>query len=153
MYKLPDVLYSWAKPATQNGPSKTAGGLLLFQDDRPGLIHFSRLIGGDQIERSWLWLSANPKELVSLRILPSFVKSVEMAKDLIPIANALPTDDPDAYLQVIEKDYLKNLPLPDLGIHEIWIGFSYKQYASSLDLPASCEAVMDSKEFLQLAKR
>ena len=152
MYKIPDVLYSWAKPAT-GGPSETAGGLLLFQDDRPELIHFARLIGGDQIERSWLWLSENPKELITLRLLPGFAKTVEMAKDLVPIANALPKDDPNDYLQPIEKDYLKNVPLKERGIHEIWIGFNYKRYAHSLDLSASCEAVMDSREFLQLAKR
>ncbi|MBT9318044.1 hypothetical protein [Leptothoe spongobia] len=153
MYKLPDVLYSWAKPVTQNGPSEIEGGLLLFQDDRPGLIHFSRLVGGDQIERSWLWLSSKPPELISLRLLPSFAKTREIAVEMAPIRNALPPDDKDAYLQVIEKDYLKILPLPDMGIHEIWLGFNYTRYASSLDLPASCEAVVDSQEFLSLAKR
>ena len=120
-YNLPERLYAWAWTPEYlgKGPSPDPA-LCRFSEERTGRAF------------SWLWFFPDRQQAASLRVMQAL--PVHDDDDLAQlVAMAIPRELPDChrptYLALVDQHWLARLPLQDLGIDEIWVGFDYKAYA------------------------
>lgn len=158
-FKLPDPLVSWAWSADYLAKSQetSPSGLILpttSTDDRPAFVHFSKMADGG--EKSWLWLFPDPREALALRTLQVTpgLKNDPLAQLVALTIPRLVPDCPRAtYVQVVDVAHLGGLPLEEMGIHEVWIGFDYTKYAADRIPALSTQACLSAAEFCAIARR
>lgn len=160
-YSLPDPLFSWAWTSQYLAKSQrevlSPGGIILPDQPQdvpePAYAHFSRM--GVDGEISWLWLFSDRKNAAALRVLPS-IPQLENDSLAELVGATLPRRTPwlpqPVFLQVVDRNHLGNLPLRELGIHEVWIDFDYKIYARDRSLDTAVPIKMTAEEFAQAAK-
>jgi hypothetical protein len=155
-----DHYYSWAwtpdyvRIAAQQD-ERTAGGIILPasalaqpQADEAALAHFAGL---NPEELNWIWLFEDQEQAVALRLLPDYCGDEDKSAGLV--SATLPrTKPPQSYLQILPTSWLLDWSLLELGISEIWLGFSYKLYAKDRRLRASAQ-VFAVEEFLEKVRK
>lgn len=158
MFKLPEPLHSWAwtsehiAKANSDGLQQTESGLLLpgaiAVDTTPAYCHFSQIqMGGKEI--SWLWLFLIPSQAIALRLLPEVSAADDPFIDLVDAT--VPRDGTD--LVQVDLRYLARQPMEELGIHQVWMGFNWKNYYRDRNLRAAADYIFSADEFCQLARR
>ena len=161
MYKLPDLLLSWAWTAaylrSKNEYEQTESGLILpgaiaNQSEEPALVHFSRMVIGGA-ERSWLWLFDGVGAGVSLKMVPRYAEGAEADIIEATLPPPPPGEPSPVVLHYIDVPWLRGLPLSELGIHEVWVGFDYKRFARDRNLRSCTDAIMSAEEFGKIARR
>jgi hypothetical protein len=157
-YKLPEPLYSWAWSAeylakVEPEPT-TPGGLLLPRSaaPEPAFCHFSQLRDGGEF--SWLWFFPDPRQATALRLMQTMPVQDSLAELVqLTIPRELPDCHRPTYLQLVDQRYLGDLPLREMGIDEIWIGFDHARYANDRSPRAATELVLTAEDFCQVARR
>lgn len=164
MYHLPDKLWAWAWTAeflALAEEKRSEGGIILPQstavDSGPAFAHFSTMLEGT--ERSWLWFFPQVQQAASLRILPASQKAAfggcDNNCDLIEatLPEAAPGEISPLTLVLVDQNWLARLPLEELGIHEIWIGFHWRRYLSDRNLRFCADTVLSAEEFCAVGRR
>ena len=142
-YNLPDRLYCWAWTpeylATQKESALPDPAFCAFSEERIG----SRF--------SWLWFFPDRRQAASLRIMQALpVHDDDLAK---LVARTIPRELPDCnrptYLALVDRHWLARLPLQDLGIDGIWVGFNYRAYARDKNPRAAISQSLSAVELTQ----
>jgi hypothetical protein len=118
----------------------------------PAFCHFSQM--RPEGEFSWLWFFPSRQQAAALRIMPSLPVNdllAELVQSTIP--RSLPDCPTPTYLQEVDVGYLGSLPLLELGIHEIWIGYDFKKYISDRNPRAATDLVLSAEDFCGVAHR
>lgn len=157
-YSLPSPLFSWAW--TSEYLAQTAerpSGLILpstaLPRPDPAFCHFSQM--RDTGEFSWLWFFPDRHQAAALRIMQAMPVRDDLAELVqLTVPREMPgCQNQPTFLQVVDAAYLSNLPLRDLGIDEVWIGFDYRRYIGDRNARASVEVALPAEEFCTVARR
>ena len=125
---------------------------VIANQPEPAFCHFSQM--RPEGEFSWLWLFPSRQQAAALRIMQSLPVNdllAELVQATIP--RSLPDCPTPTYLQEVDVNYLASLPLLDLGIHEIWIGYDFKKYLGDRNPRAAVDLVLSAEEFCGVASR
>ena len=141
-YNLPDCLYSWAWTPEYLGKQQESAlpdlAFCAFSEERIGRPF------------SWLWFFPDRRQAASLRIMQALPVHDDLAK---LVALTIPRELPDChrptYLALVDRHWLARLPLQELGIDEIWVGFDYRAYARDKNPRA---AISQSLSAIQLTQ-
>ena len=140
-YNLPARLYAWAWTPEYLGSQPSSD---------PALCRFSDAKAGRAF--SWLWFFPDRQQAASLRVMQAM--PVHDDDDLPQlVARAIPRELPDCqrptYLALVDRHWLARLPLQELGIDEVWVGFDYRAYARDKNPRA---AISQSLSAIQLTQ-
>jgi hypothetical protein len=159
LYKLPIPLLSWAWTPQYLAKLEQVAhpqGLILPPTAKPApdpaFCHFSQMREDGVF--SWLWFFSDQQQAAALRtmqVMPVRDDLAELVQLTVP--RSLPDCPNPTYLQVVDADYLRGLPLRDLGINEVWVGFDYRRYIGDRNARASTELVLSAEEFCEVAAR
>lgn len=159
LYSLPN-LFSWAwspQYLAKIEASERPSGLILppsvpTTPPDAAFCHFSQM--RDTGEFSWLWFFSNQHEAVALRtmqIMPVRDDLAELVQVTVP--RSLPDCPNPTFLQMVDVGYLAKLPLRELGIDEVWIGFDYRRYIGDRNPRAAIGQALAVEEFCEVARR
>jgi hypothetical protein len=156
-FKIKDPIFSWAWTPwwVQQSLGHKHELILPGKEVEPALAHFSRLEGATEV--SWLWLFENEREARQLRLLPEVevgfgTRNGELDLIEATIPRAAPGEETRSYIQKSPLKWLKQMPLVELGITEIWYGFNLSDYIKDRRLRLST-VIMEANEFLTIARR
>lgn len=160
-YNLPSPLYSWAWSAhylAQIEQAQHPQGLILppsataIATPEPAYCHFSQM--RDDGEFSWLWLFPNQQNAIELRLMQSMPVRDDLAELVqMTVPRSMPGCHNPTFIQVVDTDHLSGLPLLELGINEVWIGFDYRKYISDRNPRAATDLALPAEEFCAVARR
>lgn len=156
-YKLPDPLYSWAWTpeylAKQEQPQSPSGLILPSSTlPDPAFCHFSQMRIGKEF--SWLWFFPDRQQAAALRVMQSLPIHDDLAELVaLTIPRELPDCHTPTYLALVDQHWLARLPLQDLGIDEVWVGFDYRAYARDKNPRAAVSEVLSAEEFCAVGRR
>lgn len=158
-YSLPDPLYSWAwspQFLAQLEQAEHPQGLILPPTAKvapePAFCHFSQM--RDTGEFSWLWLFPNQQNAIELRLMQAMPVRDDLAELVqMTVPRSMPGCSSPTFIQVVDTGYLSELPLPELGINEVWIGFDYRKYISDRNPRAATDLALPAEEFCAVARR
>ena len=156
-YKLSDPLFSWAwtpQYLAKLEEPRSPSGLILPQSTLPdpAFCHFSQM----RIDRefSWLWFFPSEKEAAALRLLQDFPLNDDLAELVsLTIPKSLPDCHTPTYLALVDRRWLARMPLRELGIDEVWVGFDYRAYVKDRSPRAATTAVLSAEEFCTVGAR
>lgn len=138
---LPDRLYSWAW---------TPEYLDSQESPDPALCRFSAARDGGTF--SWLWFFPDRQQAASLRVIQALpVHDDDALAKLVALSipRGLPDRHRPTYLALMDRDWLARLPLQELGIDEVWIGFDYRAYVRDKNPRAAISQSLSAVELTQ----
>lgn len=158
-YSLPSPLFSWAwspQYLAQLEQADHPQGLILPPTAKPlpepAFCHFSQM--REDGEFSWLWFFPDRQQAASLRIMQAMPVRDDLAELVqLTVPRELPDCHNPTFLQLVDVGYLARLPLLDMGIHEVWIGFDYRKYVSDRNPRAATDLALPAEEFCAVARR
>ncbi len=155
--------FSWgwtpARVAEMERAEQRRNSVLILPDSpqslaqvNPAIVHFSRLVDGQQW--AWLWLFKNREEAIALRLLPEFLPDSDPVGTLISatIPKRPPGKPASCYLQVVPDVWLQEWDLLDNEIYEVWLGFDRKRFVLDRMLQSAAQ-VFGSEEFQTMLRR
>jgi len=102
---------------------------------------------------SWLWFFQSEAEAVALRLLQDLSITDSLAE---LVALTIPKSLPDCvptYLVLVDQRWLASMPLRELGIDEVWVGFDYRRYVRDRNPRAATTTVLSAEEFCLVGTR
>lgn len=157
-YSLPSPLLSWAwTPEYLALTAERPSGLILpstaLPQPDPAFCHFSQM--RDTGEFSWLWFFPDRQQAAALRIMQAMPVHDDLAELVhLTVPQEMPgCQGPPTFLQVVDAAYLAGLPLREMGIDEVWIGFDYRRYIGDRNARAATELALPAEEFCTVARR
>ncbi|MGA1114340.1 MAG: hypothetical protein ACO3TI_05260 [Aquiluna sp.] len=152
-YKLPNPLFSWAWTPQYLAKAENSHSSLILPQSTPdpAFCHFSQMRIGNQF--SWLWFFQSEAEAVALRLLQDLSITDSLAE---LVALTIPKSLPDCvptYLVLVDQRWLASMPLRELGIDEVWVGFDYRRYVRDRNPRAATTTVLSAEEFCLVGTR